>query len=74
MADTTDDGSSYSFTSVSPPPLVITGEHEHEYDYVHYTYGSLSWQSKAPNGEAHALLADGTREIDQSATICLVMI
>lgn len=42
------DGSPYSFTSVLPHPLVITGEHEH--DYVQFTYGSLSWQSMTPNG------------------------
>lgn len=43
-----DDGSSYSFTSKLPHPLVITGEHEN--DYVQFTYGGLSWQSKTPNG------------------------
>ena len=43
-----DDGNSYSFTSKLPHPLVITGEHEN--DYVQFTYGSLSWQSKTPNG------------------------
>ena len=43
-----DDGNSYSFTSRLPNPLTITGEHEN--DYVQFTYGSLSWQSKTPNG------------------------
>ena len=43
-----DDGNSYSFESKLPQPLVITGEHES--DYVQFTYGSLSWQSKAANG------------------------
>ena len=43
-----DDGNPYSFTSKLPHPLVITGEHEN--DYVQFTYGSLSWQSKTPNG------------------------
>lgn len=43
-----DDGNSYSFDSKLPHPLVITGEHEN--DYVQFTYGSLSWQSKTPNG------------------------
>lgn len=41
-------GSSYSFDSKLPNPLVITGEHDH--DYVQFTYGSLSWQSTTPNG------------------------
>ena len=45
-----DDGNSYTFTSVLPNPLVITGEHEN--DYVQFTYGGLSWQSKEPNGGA----------------------
>ena len=45
-----DDGNPYTFTSVLPNPLVITGEHEN--DYVQFTYGGLSWQSKAPNGGA----------------------
>lgn len=45
-----DDGDSYSFTSKLPNPLFITGEHEN--DYVHFTYGTLSWQSKTPNGDA----------------------
>ncbi|KAL9066984.1 MAG: hypothetical protein Q9161_007228 [Pseudevernia consocians] len=43
-----DVGNSYSFSSKLPNPLVITGEHEN--DYVQFTYGSLSWQSKTPNG------------------------
>lgn len=42
------DGHPYSFSSKLPNPLVITGEHEN--DYVQFTYGSLSWQSKTPNG------------------------
>ncbi|GAM39469.1 esterase family protein [Talaromyces pinophilus] len=33
-----------------PYSLAITGEHEH--DYIQFTYGSLSWQSKEPNGGA----------------------
>ena len=41
-------GASYSFDSKLPKPLIITGEHEN--DYVQFTYGSLSWQSKTPNG------------------------
>lgn len=45
-----DVGSSYSFDSKLPNPLVITGEHED--DYVQFTYGSVSWQSKAPNDGA----------------------
>ena len=45
------DGSSYSFTSKLPNPLVVTGEHEH--DYIQFTYGGLSWQSKTPNGGAY---------------------
>ena len=44
-------GSSYSFTSKLPNPLVVTGEHKH--DYIQFTYGGLSWQSKTPNGGAH---------------------
>ncbi|KAG8529632.1 uncharacterized protein KY384_005112 [Bacidia gigantensis] len=44
------DGSSYSFTSKLKDPLVITGEHEN--DYVQFTIGTLSWQSKTPNGGA----------------------
>ena len=43
-----DDGNPYSFDSKLPNPLVITGEHKN--DYVQFTYGSLSWQSKKPNG------------------------
>lgn len=43
-----DNDNPYSFTSVLPHPLVITGEHEN--DYVQFTYGNLSWQSKTPNG------------------------
>ena len=42
------DGAGYAFFSQLPYSLVITGEHE--YDYVQFTYGSLSWQSKKPNG------------------------
>ena len=45
------DGSSYSFTSKLPNPLVVTGEHEN--DYIQFTYGGLSWQSKTPNGGAY---------------------
>ena len=45
-----DAGKSYSFTSKLPNPLVITGEHEN--DYVQFTIGTLSWQSKTPNGGA----------------------
>ena len=45
-----DDGNSYTFTSVLPNPLVITGEHEN--DDVQFTYGGLSWQSKTPSGGA----------------------
>ena len=45
-----DNSSPYTFTSVLPHPLVITGEHEN--DYVQFTYGDLSWQSKQPNGGA----------------------
>ena len=41
-------GAPYSFDSKLPNPIVITGEHEN--DYVQFTYGSLSWQSKTPNG------------------------
>lgn len=41
-------GHPYSFSSKLPNPLIITGEHEN--DYVQFTYGSLSWQSKTPNG------------------------
>lgn len=43
-----DDGSPFSFTSVLPHSLVITGEHKN--DNVQFTYGSLSRQSKTPNG------------------------
>ncbi len=45
-----DAGKSYSFTSKLSDPLVITGEHEN--DYVQFTIGTLSWQSKSPNGGA----------------------
>ena len=43
-----DVGNSYSFASKLKDPLIITGEHEN--DYVQFTLGSLSWQSKTPNG------------------------
>ena len=44
-----DDGASYNFNnSELPYPLVVTGEHKN--DYIQFTYGSLSWQSKTPNG------------------------
>ncbi|CAD6593247.1 MAG: hypothetical protein ASARMPRED_007178 [Alectoria sarmentosa] len=42
------DGNPYAFISVLPNALIITGEHEN--DYVQFSYGSLSWQSKTPNG------------------------
>ncbi|KAL9100974.1 MAG: hypothetical protein Q9163_003716 [Psora crenata] len=45
-----DDGNPYSFKSKLKDPLVITGEHQS--DYVQFTIGSLSWQSKSPNGGA----------------------
>ena len=45
-----DAGNSYSSSSKFSDPLVITGEHER--DYVQSTIGSLSWQSKTPNGGA----------------------
>lgn len=60
-----DDGTSYSFSSKLPNPLIVTGEHEH--DDVQFTYGSLSWQSKQM-AVAHALWEDGIREMDLSAT------
>ena len=44
------DGSSYSFQSKLKDPMVITGEHEN--DYVQFTIGTLSWQSKTPQGGA----------------------
>ena len=45
-----DAGNSYHFNSKLKDPLVITGEHEN--DYVQFTIGSLSWQSKTPDGGA----------------------
>ena len=45
------DGSSYTFISKLPNPIVVTGEHEH--DYIQFTYGGLSWRSKTPNGGAY---------------------
>lgn len=44
-------GSSLSFSSKLPNPLVVTGEHQN--DYIQFTYGGLSWQSKMPNGGAY---------------------
>ncbi len=44
------DGSSYSFNSKLPNPLIVTGEHEN--DYIQFQYGGLNWQSKTPNGGA----------------------
>ena len=48
IGDGINDGASYTFNSKLPHPLVVTGEHKN--DYIQFTYGSLSWQSKTPNG------------------------
>ena len=48
IGDGINDGASYVFNSKLPHPLLVTGEHEN--DYTQFTYGSLSWQRKTPNG------------------------
>ena len=47
-------GSSYSFTSKLPYPLIVTGEHKN--DYLQFAYGSLSWQSKKLTGGGSRLV------------------
>lgn len=51
IGDSINVGSSYSFTSKLPNPLVVTGEHQG--DYIQFTYGSLGWTNKSPNGGAN---------------------
>lgn len=50
LGDPINDGDGTTIQGLLPNSLAITGEHEH--DYIQFEYGSLSWQSKGPNGGA----------------------
>ena len=50
LGDPINAGNGTTIQGPLPDPIAITGEHDD--DYVQFTYGSLSWQSKQPNGGA----------------------